>query len=138
MTYTLATTVSLPWAEAVERTREALAAQGFGILTEINVRSTFEAKLGAEAADAVGDYVILGACNPALASRALAAEPEMGALLPCNVVVRRNSSADATTVETIDPQTMVQLSSTAAVKEVADEAGTRLRKAIAALGEATE
>ena len=135
MTYTLATTVSLPWAVALERTREALAAQGFGILTEINVRSTFEAKLGAEAADAVGDYVILGACNPVLASRALAAEPEMGALLPCNVVVRRNSSADSTTVEAIDPQTMVQLSSAPSVKEVADDAGTRLRKALASLGQ---
>ena len=134
MTYTLATTVSLPWAEALERTREALAAQGFGILTEINVRSTFAAKLGAEAAEAVGDYVILGACNPALASRALAAEPEMGALLPCNVVVRRNSSADSTTVEAIDPQTMVQLSGAPLVKDVADDAGTRLRKALASLG----
>ncbi|TQJ59849.1 uncharacterized protein (DUF302 family) [Arthrobacter sp. SLBN-83] len=134
MTYTLATAVSLPWAEAVERTREALAAQGFGILTEINVRSIFKAKLGAEAADAVGDYVILGACNPALASRALAAEPEMGALLPCNVVVRRNGSAEATTVEAIDPQTMVQLSSAPSVKEVADDAGSRLRKALASLG----
>ncbi|BCW76876.1 DUF302 domain-containing protein [Arthrobacter sp. FX8] len=134
MTYTLATTVSLPWAEALERTREALAAQGFGILTEINVRSTFEAKLGAEAADAVGDYVILGACNPALASRALAAEPEMGALLPCNVVVRRKADATETTVEAIDPQAMVQLSDAAAVKEVADDAGARLRKALASLG----
>ncbi|GGH90911.1 DUF302 domain-containing protein [Arthrobacter liuii] len=133
MTYTLATTVSLPWAEALERTREALAAQGFGILTEINVRSTFEAKLGPEAADAVGDYTILGACNPALA-----AEPEMGALLPCNVVVRRNKGADATTVEAIDPQTMVQLSDAAAVNEVADDAGTRLRKALASLGDATK
>ena len=134
MTYTLATTVPLPWAEAVERTREALAAQGFGILTEINVRSTFEAKLGAEAADAVGDYVILGACNPALASRALAAEPQMGALLPCNVVVRRNAGAPNTTVEAIDPQTMVQLSDAPSVKDVADDAGTRLRKALASLG----
>jgi uncharacterized protein (DUF302 family) len=133
MTYTLATTVSLPWAEALERTRGALAAQGFGILTEINVRSTFEAKLGAEAADAVGDYVILGACNPALASRALAAEPEIGALLPCNVVVRRSEDAAVTIIEAIDPQTMVQLSDTPAVKEVADDAGTRLRKALAAL-----
>jgi uncharacterized protein (DUF302 family) len=136
MTYTLATTVSLPWAEALERTREALAAQGFGILTEINIRSTFEAKLGAEAADAVGDYVILGACNPSLASRALDAEPQMGALLPCNVVVRRNNSADVTTVEAIDPQAMVQLSSAPAVKDVADDAGTRLRKALASLGQA--
>jgi uncharacterized protein (DUF302 family) len=136
MTYTLTTTVGLPWAEALERTRDALSAQGFGILTEINVRSTFEAKLGVEAADAVGDYVILGACNPALASRALAAEPEIGALLPCNVVVRRGRDAEATTIEAIDPQTMVQLSDAPSVKEVADDAGTRLREALADLGEA--
>ena len=136
MTYTLTTTVGLPWAEALERTRDALSAQGFGILTEINVRSTFEAKLGVEAADAVGDYVILGACNPALASRALAAEPEIGALLPCNVVVRRGRDAEATTIEAIDPQTMVQLSDAPSVKEVADDAGTRLRKALADLSEA--
>ena len=136
MTYTLTTTVALPWAEALDRTRDALSAQGFGILTEINVRSTFEAKLGAEAADAVGDYVILGACNPARASRALAVEPEIGALLPCNVVVRRNKDAEMTTVEAIDPQTMVQLSAAPSVKEVADDAGTRLRKALADLGEA--
>ena len=127
MTYTLSTTIALPWAEALDRTRDALTAQGFGILTEINVRSTFEAKLGTEAADAVGDYVILGACNPALASRALAAEPEIGALLPCNVVVRRSKDAGTTTIEAIDPQTMVQLSAAPAVKEVADDAGTRLR-----------
>lgn len=137
MTYTLATTVPLPWADALERTREALAAQGFGILTEINIRSTFEAKLGTEAADAVGDYIILGACNPSLASRALAAEPQMGALLPCNVVVRRKADANETTIEAIDPQTMVQLSDAPSVKEIADDAGTRLRKALAALGGAT-
>ena len=133
MTYTLSTTIALPVAEALDRTRDALSAQGFGILTEINARSTFEAKLGAEAADAVGDYVILGACNPALASRALAAEPEIGALLPCNVVVRRGKDAGTTTIEAIDPQTMVQLSAALAVKEVADDAGARLRKVLAAL-----
>ena len=138
MTYTLITRVDLPWAEALDRTRDALSAQGFGILTEINVRSTFEAKLGSESADALGDYVILGACNPALASRALAAEPEIGALLPCNVVVRRNKDADLTTVEAIDPQTMVQLSAAPSVKEVADDAGTRLRKALAALSAAAK
>ncbi|MET1156564.1 DUF302 domain-containing protein [Arthrobacter sp.] len=135
MTYTLSTTITLPWAEAVDRARDALAAQGFGILTEINVRSTFEAKLGAGAADAVGDYVILGACNPDLASRALAAEPEIGVLLPCNVVVRRNKDADVTTVEAIDPQTMIQLSGASSIKEVADDAGARIRKALASLGE---
>ena len=133
MTYTLSTTITLPWAEALDRARDALSAQGFGILTEINVRSTFETKLGAEAADAVGDYVILGACNPGLASRALAAEPEIGALLPCNVVVRRSKDAETTTIEAIDPQTMIQLSASPIVKEVADDAGSRLRKALAAL-----
>ncbi|MEA3552013.1 DUF302 domain-containing protein [Pseudarthrobacter sp. C1] len=135
MTYTLSTTIALPWAEALDRTRDALSAQGFGVLTEIDVRSTFEAKLGTEAAEAVGDYVILGACNPALASRALAAEPEMGALLPCNVVVRRSKDAGATTVEAIDPQTMAQLSAAPAVKEVADDAGARLRKVLDALSD---
>ncbi|UNK44246.1 DUF302 domain-containing protein [Arthrobacter sulfonylureivorans] len=138
MTYTLTTTVDLPWAEALDRTRDALSAQGFGILTEINVRSTFETKLGAEAADAVGDYVILGACNPALASRALAAEPELGALLPCNVVVRQGKDGGTTIIEAIDPQTMVQLSAAPAVKEVADDAGSRLRKALADLSKLTE
>ena len=135
MTYTLSTTIALPWAEALDRTRDALSAQGFGVLTEIDVRSTFEAKLGTEAAEAVGDYVILGACNPALASRALAAEPEMGALRPCNVVVRRSKDAGATTVEAIDPQTMARLSAAPAVKEVADDAGARLRKVLDALSD---
>lgn len=133
MAYTLTTNVQLPYAEAVEAVRAALKDQGFGVLTEIDIRTTFAAKLGAEAANAVGDYVILGACNPNLASRALAAEPEMGALLPCNVVVRRGPGADETTVEAIDPQTMVQLSSSEQVREVADDAGTRLRAALAAV-----
>jgi uncharacterized protein (DUF302 family) len=133
MTYTLTTHVQLPYAEAVEAVRSALKDQGFGVLTEIDIRTTFAAKLGPDAANAVGDYVILGACNPNLASRALAAEPEMGALLPCNVVVRRGPDADATTVEAIDPQTMVQLSSSERVREVAEDAGTRLRAALAAV-----
>ena len=133
MSYTFTAVVPLGWADTVEKIRAALAAQGFGILSEINVRNTFAAKLGEDAAQALGDYVILGACNPQLASRALAAEPEMGALLPCNVVVRRGPGAADTTVDVIDPQTMVQLSATAAVREVADDAGTRLRAALAQL-----
>ncbi len=91
MSYTHAITIDLSHPEAVERTRQALAEQGFGVLTEVDVKATFADKLGAGAAEAVGDYVILGACNPGLASRALAAEPEIGALLPCNVVVRRTA-----------------------------------------------
>ncbi|GAB4098964.1 DUF302 domain-containing protein [Sinomonas halotolerans] len=133
MAYTLSTQVPLPYTDAIEAVRAALSDQGFGILTEIDVRATFNQKLGPEAGDAVGDYIILGACNPSLASRALAAEPEMGALLPCNVVVRRAPGAEATTIEAIDPQTMVQLSSSGHVQEVADDAGTRLRAALAAV-----
>lgn len=136
MTYTHAVTVPLPYDQAVERTRAALADQGFGILTEIDVKATFTAKLNEEAAEAVGDYVILGACNPGLASRALAAEPELGALLPCNVVVRRGNDDERATVEAIDPQTMVQLSGSPQVREVADDADTRLRAALSTLSEA--
>lgn len=132
MTYTHTVTVPLPYDQAVERTRAALAEQGFGILTEIDVKATFTTKLGEEAGEAVGDYVILGACNPHLASKALAADPQLGALLPCNVVVRRSDDAH-TTVEAIDPQTMVRLSGTPQVREVADDADTRLRAALTAL-----
>ena len=133
MSYTHTVTVPLGWEEAVQRTREALAGQGFGILSEINVRATFEAKLGAGAAEDLGDYVILGACNPALASRALAAEPDMGALLPCNVVVRRGKDAVKTTIQAIDPQTMVKLSDSPAVRDVANDADARLRAALRTL-----
>ena len=130
MSYTHTVTVPLAWDEAVQRTREALAGQGFGILSEIDVRATFEAKLGAGAAEELGDYMILGACNPALASRALSAEPDMGALLPCNVVVRRGKDAAETTIQAIDPQTMVKLSNSPAVRDVANDADTRLRAAL--------
>ena len=133
MSYTHTVTVPLGWEEAVQRTREALAGQGFGILSEINVRATFEAKLGAGAAEDLGDYVILGACNPALASRALSAEPDMGALLPCNVVVRRGKDAVETTIQAIDPQTMVKLSDSPAVRDVANDADARLRAALRTL-----
>lgn len=136
MTYTHTVTVPLPYDQAVERTRAALADQGFGILTEIDVKATFAVKLDEEAAEAVGDYVILGACNPGLASRALAAEPELGALLPCNVVVRRGDDDERAIVEAIDPQTMVQLSGSPRVREVADDADMRLRAALSALSEA--
>ncbi|WP_139004018.1 DUF302 domain-containing protein [Arthrobacter crystallopoietes] len=130
MAYTHSITVPLAWEDAVRRTREALADQGFGVLTEIDVRATFIKKLGQDAGDAVGDYVILGASNPQLAQRGIAAEPELGALLPCNVVVRRAPGAAETTVETIDPQTMVRLADNDAIREVADDADTRLKTAL--------
>ncbi|MGG5173252.1 DUF302 domain-containing protein [Pseudarthrobacter sp. J1738] len=130
MSYAHTITVALPYEEAVRRTREALLGQGFGVLSEIDVRSTFEAKLGEESGQALGDYLILGVCNPALAQRALTAEPDMGLLLPCNVVIRRGRDADATIIQTIDPQTMVKLSDAPAVALVAGEADDRLRAAL--------
>lgn len=136
MTYTRTVTVDMPYEQAMEHTRAALAEQGFGILTEIDVNATFAVKLGDEAADKVGAYTILGACNPGLASKALAAEPELGALLPCNVVVRRGKDAEQTTIEAIDPQTMVQLSGSPQVREVADDADVRLRAALSAISDA--
>ena len=136
MTYTRTITVPMSYEQALERTRAALADQGFGILTEIDVKATDHTKLGEEAAEAVGDYVILGACNPVLASKALAAEPQLGVLLPCNVVVRRGNGDGQTTVEAIDPQTMVQLSGSPQVREIADDADERLRAALSAISEA--
>lgn len=133
MPYTRSLTVRLPYAQAVEHTREALAAQGFGILSEIDVKATFEKKLGKESAGALGDYVILGACNPQLASKALAAEPQLGALLPCNVVVRRGIDDDQSIIDAVDPQTLVQLSGAPQVREVADDADVRLRAMMASL-----
>lgn len=133
MSYTHTITVPMSYAQAVEATRDALAEQGFGILTEIDVKATFTKKLSAESGEAVGDYIILGACNPTLASKALAAEPELGALLPCNVVVRRGATEDHATIDAIDPQTMVQLSDAPAVREVAEDAEKRLRAALSAL-----
>ncbi|MCH8565088.1 DUF302 domain-containing protein [Nesterenkonia sp. LB17] len=138
MSYTHTTTVPMPYTQAVEATRAALAEQGFGILTEIDVKATFTKKLGAESGEAVGDYIILGACNPTLASKALAAEPELGALLPCNVVVRRGANEDHATIDAIDPQTMVQLSDSAAVREVAEDAEQRLRAALDAISAAAK
>lgn len=136
MSYTHTITVPMSYAQAVEATRDALAEQGFGILTEIDVKATFTKKLGAESGEAVGDYIILGACNPTLASKALAAEPELGALLPCNVVVRRGATEGHATIDAIDPQTMVQLSDAPAVREVAEDAEQRLRAALGALSAA--
>ncbi len=138
MTYTHTVTLPLPYPEAVERTKHALQDQGFGILTETDIRATFGAKLSSEAAEAIGNYVILGACNPQLASKALAAEPELGTLLPCNVIVRRGSNSDQSIVQAIDPRTMVQLSDSAEVRDVSKDADTRLRAALASLSKTTK
>jgi uncharacterized protein (DUF302 family) len=122
-------TISLTsdFATTVEAVREALAAQGFGVLTEIDVTATLKAKLGHD----MEDYLILGACNPPLAHRALDADRSIGLLLPCNVVVRREG--DHTLVQALDPNAMVALTGLPTLQPVADEAAARLDAALAAL-----
>jgi len=101
--YTLSTTSKLDHADAVEHVREELKAQGFGVLCEIDVQATLKDKLGVD-----GDpYVILGACNPQLAHQALETEPELGALLPCNLVVYRRD--DTTHIAAIDAERMLSV-----------------------------
>ncbi|MFD3789287.1 DUF302 domain-containing protein [Streptomyces cyaneofuscatus] len=111
----------------VAAVREALAAQGFGILTEIDVTATLKAKLGYD----MEDYLILGACNPPLAHQALDVDRTIGLLLPCNVVVRADGGE--TVVQALDPDTMVTLTGLPALQPVAEEAGRRLDAALAAL-----
>lgn len=128
MGYTLSTTVNQPFDAALAATREALSAQGFGVLTEIDLAATLQKKLGVQ----IAPQVILGACNPPSAYAALQAEESIGVLLPCNVVVR--SVDDATTiVEAIDPQTMRQLTDNEAMEPVAERIGGMLAAALASL-----
>jgi len=129
MGYTLTTTVQRPYEETVEAVREALGDQGFGVLTEIDIKATLKKKLDVD----VAPQIILGACRPPLAHQALQADPSIGALLPCNVVVR--SQDDGTTiVEAVDPEKMLGMSEQgAALTDVACDAKERLQKALAAV-----
>lgn len=127
-TYGFGTTVEMPYAEAIERTREALKAEGFGVLTEIDVRKTLKEKIDAD----VDDYVILGACNPHLAHRALQAEPEIGLLLPCNVIVYAEGERRSH-VTVMDPAAALGIVDNPAVQPIAAEARERLERAVASL-----
>lgn len=126
--YVFGKAVSMRFDEALARVTEELAKEGFGVLTEIDVAATLKKKLGKD----MPPYKILGACNPPLAHRAIEAEPPIGALLPCNVVVRQGPSGE-TLVEMMDPQAVMQLVDRAEVGQIAAEVRARLERVLAAL-----
>jgi uncharacterized protein (DUF302 family) len=126
--YGLRTALALPYDEAVRRTVEALREEGFGVLTEIDVRKTMQEKLGAE----FRRYVILGACNPHLAHRALGAELEIGLLLPCNAIVYEDG--EGSVVSVMDPVAALGIAGNDALRPVAEEARMRLERALQNLG----
>jgi uncharacterized protein (DUF302 family) len=127
MSYGTSVTVRAPFAETVTRVREALAGQGFGVLTETDVTATLREKLGEQ----MEEYVILGACSPPFAHRALGIDRSIGLLLPCNIVVR--TVPEGTVVEALDPQVMVTLTGRPELKSIADEVTRRLSSALAGL-----
>lgn len=127
--YSIRTTVDLPFAEAVEQTKLALAEQSFGVLSEIDLQQKLKEKLGVD----MPPYLILGACNPPLAQRALEAEPEIGLLLPCNVIVYETEDG-RTHVAAVDPDAMLSvIGDNATVAEVGRDARRRLQAAIDSL-----
>ncbi len=125
--YAISRRTPLGFADALARVREALADEGFGVLGEIDVQETLRQKLGEE----IGPYTILGACNPPLAHQALGVEPQLGVLLPCNVVVRVEN--DATLVEAIDPEEAFAIVDSAALGPVATEVRSRLVRVVDAV-----
>ena len=127
--YTFGTATRLPIDETRARVEAALKAEGFGILTEIDVAATLQAKLGLE----FPPYLILGACNPRLAHAALEIEPSIGALLPCNVVLRQAADAGETIVEILDPEAALAIAGSEQVAPIAAEAAARLRRVLAAV-----
>ncbi|MCV7282154.1 DUF302 domain-containing protein [Mycolicibacterium flavescens] len=130
MSIALATHLRASFDDAVALTREALADQGFGVLTEIDVKATLKNKLDED----MENYLILGACNPPLAHRAIDVQRQIGLLLPCNVVVRTDPGDPETTlVEAMNPQLLVDVTEEPGLKPIADEVGSKLKAAIDAL-----
>ncbi len=126
--YVFGKTVNLSFDDACRRVAEELAREGFGVLTEIDVAATLKKKLDRD----MPPYRILGACNPGFANRAISAEPQIGALLPCNVVVRQDP-AGAVHVEFMDPDAVMELVGRPEVREIAAEVRSRLVKVMNAV-----
>jgi uncharacterized protein (DUF302 family) len=128
MSYTITSRLeNVGFDDAVARTRTALQGEGFGVLTEIDVKKTMKAKIGAD----IDDYLILGACNPQMAHRALELEPRVGAMLPCNVIVR--SVDGAVEVSAVDPVASMAAIDNAELKQVAGTVRDRLRRVVESL-----
>ena len=127
--YTFAARVSQPIETVRARVETALRDEGFGVLTEIDVAATLKAKLGLERSP----YLILGACNPGLANRALEIDPSIGALLPCNVVLRQSDEGSGTIVEIMDPVAALGIATSDGIVPIAAEAAERLRRVLAAV-----
>lgn len=125
--YGIGRVVGAPYDDVLPRVKDALKAEGFGVLTEIDVQATLRAKLGVER----GKYAILGACNPPHAHKALQAEPELGLLLPCNVVVYETDAG--TRVSAINAGAMLGMVGNAALDEIASDVQARLERVIAAV-----
>jgi uncharacterized protein (DUF302 family) len=125
--YAVTTTLRADFRDVVDRLREALASEGFGILTEIDVQATLEQKLGVKGEP----YLILGACNPPLAHRGLVLEPDLGVLLPCNVVVR--ADRDVIRVSAMEPTAAMRLAGNPDLAPLAAEARTRIERALSKL-----
>ncbi len=136
MNYALRIDLERPFDEAVRMIKESLAESGFGILTEIDLKATLKNKIDVD----IDDQIILGACNPRFAYRGLQAEPSLGLLLPCNVVVRADPGAsdDTVIIDAMNPQLMVQVSDQPGLREVADDAAIKLQAAVDALGQTAD
>ena len=128
-TYGLSITIDRPFEDAVEAARGALAAEGFGILMEADLQATFRKKLGVE----TPSYVILGACSPPQAREALDVDPDLGLLLPCNVIVRTDAATGRTHVAAIDPVVALGIAAQPALEPVARQIRERLGRALHAL-----
>lgn len=131
--YGVGTVVDLEYPAAVEHVKQALAEEGFGILCEIDVAATMHKKLGVE----FRPYVILGACNPPLAHRALSEERDIGLLLPCNVIVYADDEPGRSVIAALDPVSALGLTGRADLHPVADEVKARLTRALSAVERAT-
>lgn len=127
--YGIGVTVPLPYATAVERTRAALATEGFGVLTEIDMRATLKKKLDVD----FRPYTILGACNPPMAYQAVLAERDIGLLLPCNLVVYAGDSAGTSVVAAMDPVQALQLTGRDDIQALATEVRARLERVLATI-----